>query len=39
MPIHISNLSFDSASNKGVKIGYKVIKEKVRINKSSGKEI
>ncbi len=41
MPIHISNLSFfDSASNKGVRIGYKVIKEKkVRINKSSGKEI
>ena len=27
MPIHISNLSFfDSASNKGVRIGYKVIK-------------
>ena len=41
MPIHISNLSFfDSASNKGVRIGYKVIKEKkIRINKSSGKEI
>tara|TARA_Y100001936_G_C15805886_1_gene524001 strand:- start:22 stop:336 length:315 start_codon:yes stop_codon:yes gene_type:complete len=41
MPIHISNLSFyDSASNKGIRIGYKVIKEKkVRINKSSGKEI
>ena len=41
MPIHISNLSFfDSASNKGVRIGYKVVKEKkVRINKSSGKEI
>ena len=41
MPIHISNLSFfDSASNIGVRIGYKVIKEKkVRINKSSGKEI
>ena len=41
MPIHISNLSFfDSASNKGVRIGYKVIKEKkVRINKLSGKEI
>ena len=29
MPIHISNLSFfDSASNKGVRIGYKVVKEK-----------
>ena len=41
MPIHISNLSFyDSALNKGIRIGYKVIKEKkVRINKSSGKEI
>ena len=41
MPIHISNLSFfDSASNKGARIGYKVIKEKkVRINKLSGKEI
>ena len=41
MPIHISNLSFfDSASNKGVRIGYKLLKEKkVRINKSSGKEI
>ena len=41
MPIHISNLSFfDSVSNKGVRIGYKVVKEKkVRINKSSGKEI
>ena len=41
MPNHISNLSFfDSASNKCVRIGYKVVKEKkVRINKSSGKEI
>ena len=41
MPIHISNLSFfDSVSNKGVRIGYKVVKEKKgRINKSSGKEI
>ena len=28
MPIHISNLSFfDSVSNKGVRIGYKVVKE------------
>ena len=41
MPIHISNLSFyDSQQNKGVKIGYKLIKDKkVRINKSTGKEI
>tara|TARA_A100001011_G_scaffold314867_1_gene333175 strand:- start:94 stop:408 length:315 start_codon:yes stop_codon:yes gene_type:complete len=41
MPIHISNLSFfDSSANKGVKIGYKFLdKKKVRLNKSSGKEI
>ncbi len=41
MPIHISNLSFyDSQQKKGVKIGYKLNKDKkVRINKSTGKEI
>ena len=41
MPIHISNLSyFDSSNNKPAKIGYKFEKEKkIRINKSSGKEI
>jgi len=41
MPIHISNLSlFDSALNKGVRIGFKINKDKkIRINKSSGKEI
>ncbi len=41
MPIHISNLSFfDTASNKGIKIGFKNINnKKVRINKLSGKEI
>ena len=41
MPIHISNLSyFDSASNKGIRIGYKINNDKKnRINKSSGKEI
>ena len=41
MPIDISNLSFyDSELKKGVKIGYKLEKnKKVRINKSSGKEI
>ena len=41
MPIDISNLSFyDPELKKGVKIGYKLNKdEKVRINKSSGKEI
>ena len=41
MPIHISNLSFyDSQQNKGVKIVYKLIKDKkVRINKSTGEEI
>ena len=41
MPIHISNLSFyDPELKKGIKIGYKFEKnKKVRINKSSGKEI
>ena len=41
MPIHISNLSFyDSKSNKGIKIGFKLIdNKKKRINKNSGKEI
>ncbi len=41
MPIHISNLSFfDSTSNKGVKLGLKIIKDKkVRINRLTGKEI
>ncbi len=41
MPIHISNLSFyDTKSNKGVKIGFKLIdNKKLRINRSTGKEI
>ena len=41
MPIHISNLSFyDPLSKKGVKVGYKLDNnKKIRINKSSGKEI
>ena len=41
MPIHISNLSFyDPELKKGVKIGYKLDNnKKIRINKSSGKEI
>ena len=41
MPIHISNLSFyDPLSKKGVRIGFKLDKnKKIRINKSSGKEI
>ena len=41
MPIHISNLSFfDNKLNKGIRIGFKIEKEKkIRINKSSGKEI
>ena len=41
MPIHISNLSFyDPELKKGIKIGYKLDKnKKARINKSSGKEI
>tara|TARA_B100000575_G_scaffold176689_1_gene141706 strand:+ start:729 stop:1043 length:315 start_codon:yes stop_codon:yes gene_type:complete len=41
MPLHISNLSlYDNVSKKAVKIGYKFIdNKKIRINKSSGKEI
>ena len=41
MPIHISNLSFyDPELKKGVKIGFKLDNnKKIRINKSSGKEI
>ena len=41
MPIHISNLSFyDASSKKGVRIGYKIDKEKkLRIIKNSGKVI
>ena len=41
MPLHISNLSFyDPELKKGIRIGYKFNKDKkVRINKSSGKEI
>ncbi len=41
MPLHISNLSFfDSEIKKGVKIGYRLENnKKIRINKSSGKEI
>ena len=41
MPIHLSNLSFfDSSLNKGVRIGFKINKDKkVRINKSTGKEL
>ena len=41
MPIDISNLSFyDPELKKGVKIGYKLNNDKkIRINKSSGKEI
>ena len=41
MPIHISNISFyDSELKKGVRVGYKLEKnKKFRINKSSGKEI
>ena len=42
MPIHISNIAyFDSSSNKGIKIGYKFDEKnkKIRINKSTGKEI
>ena len=42
MPIHISNLSFyDSASKKGVKIGFKINdkNKKIRINKLTQKEI
>ena len=41
MPIHVSNLAYyDSAEKKAVKLAFKIIKnKKVRINKSSGKEI
>ena len=41
MPLHISNLAFyDSELKKGIKIGYKIEKnKKIRINKVSGKEI
>ena len=41
MPMHISNLSFyDPLLKKSVKIGYKLENnKKIRINKSSGKEI
>ena len=41
MPIHLSNLLFyDSEQKKGVKIGFKLNNnKKIRINKSSGKEI
>ena len=41
MPLHISNLSFyDPELKKGIRIGYKFNNnKKVRINKSSGKEI
>ena len=41
MPIHISNLSFfDGSENKAVRLGYKLVNnKKVRINKSSGKEV
>ncbi len=41
MPIHISNLSFyDNETKKGIRIGYKFTNnKKIRINKSSGKEI
>ena len=41
LPMHISNLSFyDPELKKGIKIGYKLKNDnKIRINKSSGKEI
>ena len=41
MPIQISNIAyFDAKSNKPVKIGFKISKDKkVRFNKNSGKEI
>ncbi len=41
MPLHISNLAFyDPELKKGIKIGYKLNKDKkIRINKSNGKEI
>ena len=41
MPIHISNLLYyDPELKKGIKIGYRLDNnKKIRINKSSGKEI
>ena len=41
MPMHISNLSFyDPSLKKAVKVGYKLENnKKIRVNKSSGKEI
>ena len=41
MPLHISNLAFyDPELKKGIKIGYKLNNDKkIRINKSTGKEI
>ena len=42
MPIHLSNLNFfDSKSNKGVRVGFKLNKDgqKLRINKKTGTEI
>ena len=41
MPIQISNIAyFDAKSNKPVKIGFKISKDKkIRFNKNSGKEI
>jgi len=41
MPMHISNLSFyDTELKKGIKIGFKIENnKKIRINKSSGKEV
>ena len=41
MPLHISNLLFyDTVKKKGIRIGFKFIdNKKIRINKSSGKEI
>ena len=42
MPLHISNVAFyDWEKNKGIRVGYKFSKDgkKIRINKTSGKEI
>ena len=41
MPLHISNLAFyDPELKKGIKIGYSLNNDKkIRINKSTGKEI
>ena len=42
MPIHISNLNyFDTKSNQGVRIGFKLNKDgkKIRVNKKTGAEI